>query len=350
MTSNQKNNEIRTLAQPLCYICSSPGRILYQGLADRLFNAPGKWNIKQCLNPECGLLWLDPIPTEEDIGKVYLSYYTHGDINNVSESFLRRIVDFINKGYFAIRYKYLREQITVWQKILGLLVYFDPGLKSEADFEVMYLPSQTNGRLLDVGCGDGRFIIKMRDLGWQVEGVEIDPVAVEIAKSNKLQVNLGELAEQKYPANSFDIIVLKSVIEHLCDPLDVLVECRRILKDSGSLMIITPNAKSRIHNIYKENWFCLDPPRHRNVFSPPALKFLVQKAGFKNVNIWSSSRNLRSSLIGSWDIRRKGRHKMGGWQPWSVRLWAKVLQFVEVGILKIKPDIGDEIILKVKKL
>lgn len=349
MTSNQKNNKIRTTSQPLCYICKNPGRMFYQGLTDRLFNAPGEWNIKQCLNPECGLLWLDPIPTKEDIGKAYLNYYTHSDANNVSGSFIRRLINFVKFGYLARKYNYRLDFMNIWQKILGLLIYFDPGLKSEIDFEVMYLKAQPGSRLLDVGCGDGRFLLLMQNLGWQVEGTEVDPEAVKTARNNKLEVKLGELSEQKYPDNSFDVITLKSVMEHLPDPLDVLIECQRILKDEGILMIITPNTKSRIHNIYKNNWFDLDPPRHLHLFSPKNLEGLLKKVGFKSIKIWTTSRNLRSSLIGSWDIKKKGYHKMGNHQPLFIRIKAKFLQFIEEIILKIRTDFGDEIVLKIQK-
>jgi len=44
---------------------------------DRLFDVPGQWNVRQCTNPDCGLLWLDPRPVEDDIGKLYRNYFTH---------------------------------------------------------------------------------------------------------------------------------------------------------------------------------------------------------------------------------------------------------------------------------
>ena len=371
MKFNQKINEIRTSQQLFCYLCGSKSKMLYQGLTDRLFSAHGEWNLKQCSNPECGLLWLDPMPTREDISKAYQNYYTHGNVNNVPTSGTRRLMSWIEKGYLVNKYKYRLEKVTILQKIFGLLICLDLGWKSEVDFQVMYLKSQFKRRLLDVGCGSGKFLILMRDLGWQVQGTEVDLEAVEVAKSNGLRVNLGELADQKYPDNHFDAITLNNVIEHIHHPLDILFECRRILKDRGTLIIITPNAKSRIHNIYKENWFSLDPPRHLYIFSSSNLKLLAQKAGFKNIDTWTTSRNLRSTLIGSWDIKRKGSHKMGGYQPLSRRLLAKFLQFFEEIILKIrtcklrlqnldslrnktynleiKSDIGDEVVLKVQK-
>ena len=55
-----------------CYLCKTQGVNLYQGLRDRLFSAPGTWNVKQCPNPECRLLWLDPMPLQEDVGQLAL--------------------------------------------------------------------------------------------------------------------------------------------------------------------------------------------------------------------------------------------------------------------------------------
>lgn len=350
MSLKKKNQEIKTCRQPFCYICGGQGKILYHGLTDRLFGVSGKWNVKQCLDKQCGLLWLDPIPIKKDISKTYVDYYTHSNTNNIPEPFVRRLINFIKFGYLARKYNYYLDFVNIWQKILGLFVYFDFGLKSEIDFEVMYLKSKPQGRLLDIGCGSGKFLILMQKLSWQVKGTEIDPKAVEMAKNNKLQVRLGEINEQKYPENFFDVITLNNVIEHVSDPLNIFLECRRILKNTGFLMIATPNAKSRIHNIYKDKWFNLDPPRHLYLFSPKNLEDLLEKAGFKTAKTWTTSRNLRSSLIGSWDIKKKNHHKMGSRQPLFVRIKAKFLQFIEEIILKIKSDMGDEIVLKAEKI
>jgi len=321
--------------------------MLYSDLEDRLFSAQGKWNVRQCQSPDCKLLWLDPMPLEEDIGNAYLDYYTHDE--GAPKSFLRKLVESAKKGYFARKYKYNIGRLNIWQKFLGLLIYLDLGLKSEIDYEVLYLKFQPQEKLLDVGCGNGSFIARMKSFGWQVEGTEVDEEAVEAARRQGLEVKFGELSSLEYSDSSFDVITLNSVIEHISNPLTLLSECKRILKEGGSLVIFTPNAKSRIHSIYKEKWFDLDPPRHLHIFSFQNLKTLVQKAGFKNIDVLPTSRNLRSTLIGSWDIKKKGRHKMGDRQPLLRRLVAKMWQFLEEIILRVKKDVGDEILLKAQK-
>jgi len=70
-------NSIRTRPVPNCFLCGTTGEALYSGMSDRNYAAPGIWSERKCPKPECGLIWLDPQPTEEDIGKAYQTYYTH---------------------------------------------------------------------------------------------------------------------------------------------------------------------------------------------------------------------------------------------------------------------------------
>src|SRR5487761_1111965 len=70
---------VRANAHPLCYLCNSFGDVLYRDLTDAVFFAPGKWSIRRCPNPACGLLWLDPMPVAEDLPAAYEGYYTHGE-------------------------------------------------------------------------------------------------------------------------------------------------------------------------------------------------------------------------------------------------------------------------------
>src|SRR5258706_16195035 len=70
-------DQLRTSSRPKCLMCDSSGRMLYEGLRDRPFDTPGAWNIRQCINDACGLLWLDPMPVSADIWKAYRTYYTH---------------------------------------------------------------------------------------------------------------------------------------------------------------------------------------------------------------------------------------------------------------------------------
>ncbi len=70
-----ENEGIRVEAVRTCYFCRRPGRELYSGLRDGFFSVPGVWSLWRCA--ECSLLWLNPQPLREDLGKIYEEYYTH---------------------------------------------------------------------------------------------------------------------------------------------------------------------------------------------------------------------------------------------------------------------------------
>lgn len=344
----QSNDEIRARPCPDCYLCGAQGKPLYQGLKDRLFGAPGEWNLKKCPNPECGLVWLDPMPLEEDISKAYQNYYTHQD-RYISNTWPRRVYRLAKEGYLVRKYGYYTESVATWKKFLGIFVYLDPGRRAALDASIMYLPAQPNGRLLEVGCGSGQMLKLMQDLGWRVEGVDFDPAAVENAQAKGLQVRLGTLESQVYPDDYFDAITMSHLIEHVHDPLQLLRECNRILRPGGSLVVVTPNGGSWGHKLFRDAWRGLEPPRHLHVFTIPSLYCLAEKAGFKKLRISTTIRGANGLFMASRSIQRTGKHVNGGPQPRAVRIWARGMQLVEWAILKVKPDIGEEITLMGKK-
>jgi len=69
------NEGLRVQSAPGCHLCQTPGELLYANLRDRLFGVRGVWNILRC--PLCGLVWLDPRPSAEEIGQLYAEYHTH---------------------------------------------------------------------------------------------------------------------------------------------------------------------------------------------------------------------------------------------------------------------------------
>jgi hypothetical protein len=70
---------IASVPVPACYLCGSDGARLYEGLIDTTYGAPGVWNLNRCPNPDCGLVWLDPMPSASEVFKACRVYYTHED-------------------------------------------------------------------------------------------------------------------------------------------------------------------------------------------------------------------------------------------------------------------------------
>jgi 2-polyprenyl-3-methyl-5-hydroxy-6-metoxy-1,4-benzoquinol methylase len=335
--------EIRSRPDPSCTVCGSLGVPLYVGLRDKLFEAPGTWSLNRCANGECGLVWLDPKPLEEDIGKAYEGYYTHQPEVEAILTPLQRAYRVVKDCYIAFKYSYSCGLSAPYNVLLGTLMYFDPGRRADLDFSVFYLDSKPQGQLLDIGCGSGILLKGLQNLEWNVQGVDFDADAVRNARSKGLKVHLGHLAEQKFPDNSFDAVTMSHLIEHVSDPVALLRECKRILKPAGQLVIVTPNANSWGHRLYGANWRGLEPPRHIHIFTSRSLKNVLREAGFEQVFLSTTVRAANFYFIASHSLRRTGKHEMGSRPSRGSRFWGKAMQSFEWARLKLDREAGEEI-------
>ncbi|MGQ9744834.1 MAG: class I SAM-dependent methyltransferase [Dissulfurimicrobium sp.] len=314
-----------------CYICGSKGSILHSRLKDLLYGVDGEWNLKICKNPECGLVWLDPRPTEKEIVKVYAKYYTH----DLAE----------DKGDREGVFQYLaRKNIKFLYSIIKQAALIKRGRKK---IDVMYLDNIKPGRLLEIGCGNGDRLIKIRRLGWLVEGQEIDSMAVStcLKKHPDLKVSLGGLCDLSYPDDAFDAIIMNHVIEHLHDPASLLKECLRILKKGGVLVLATPNINSFGHKYFKSAWRGLEPPRHLYLFSVNTLKKLAEDAGFGRFKTWTTPDRAESFALGSLNIQQRLTGPVSELSELKRYVMAIIFQIKAKFIHMVESDSGEECIL-----
>ena len=277
--SNQ--SQIRTQPKASCICCGSQGTYLYQGLEDRLFGAPGVWSLKRCDDHQCGLLWLDPTPINDDIHLAYKNYYTHSENPAVRSSIYSKLL----AGYRAYKYQYLVKQTTLLQRLLGKALSFFNFFKEHMDYPFVHFQGLKKGKLLELGVGSGDTLKLLNNWGWQVEGLDFDPEAVKYAASQGLKVYEGDIFSQQFPDESFDAIFSSHVLEHVPDPISLMQESLRILKPGGVFVAITPNASSKLHKAFKSNWRGLEPPRHLNIFTPNAILTVAENAGFTKVSV-----------------------------------------------------------------
>ncbi len=256
---------VDTAPRPACPICGGGGPVQHETLTDTLFGVPGTWRMRVCASPDCGAAWLDPAPTEASIGAAYARYYTHeagaGERGGAVAALLR-----------------------AWWRVTGLAA-------QRASLGRMALDGVPPGRLLDVGCGDGRRFAALEAMGWRVEGQEIDPSAAAAARAAGHTVHLGPLTALAAPAGSFDAVTLNHVIEHVHDPVGLMRECHRLMRPGATLVAITPNAASAGHRRFGPAWRGLEPPRHLVVFAPPALARVARDAGFTRIGVRTSAAN-----------------------------------------------------------
>lgn len=149
-------------------------------------------------------------------------------------------------------------------------------------------------RLLDVGCGNGGFLLQARQLGFHAEGTEWTPESAARAQVHpRIPIHVGDLLELELPRSHFDAITLWHVFEHLPRPLESLREIRDLLRPGGHLFLSLPNHESTQARRYGRHWFHLDPPRHLFGFGPRSMETLLAAAGFDllRLHTWSLEQN-----------------------------------------------------------
>ena len=146
------------------------------------------------------------------------------------------------------------------------------------------------GLLLDVGCGRGWFLEAARERGWRVQGLELcAAVAEKTMKQVGTQVYVGSIfdIDIELPSETFDLVTMFDVIEHLEAPLEALRICHRILKPGGVLAISTPNLRGLGCRLLGAKAFAVWPDEHIFYFGPGSMKRALQLADFTDMEIAS---------------------------------------------------------------
>lgn len=198
---------------------------------------------------KCGLVYVNPRPTLEDLRGFYNEKYAHIDPAKEWNIFIQR-----------------------FEKIIKMIGRF-----------------KSKGRLLDIGCSYGYFLKLAEKYGWESYGVEIsDYVSRYCREKSGLNVFTGEVNEAHYPDQHFDVITIFHVLEHTLDPRNYLREINRILKKEGLFVVAVPNIGCLRAKLAKKNWALFMPVEHLYYFSAETLILLLNKTGFQPVKVDTS--------------------------------------------------------------
>lgn len=221
----------------------------------------------------CGLRYLSLRPSPASIATYYDSGYYSYSFHGVRPRSHRLKV----RLWRAVRLLPPPREVSRWGGMVHGLVRRALGPRA-----AWLLPAPTAGRrFLDLGSGAGERLELARDLGWETYGLDLGQQAVADAATRGHRTVAGDIQALPFAAQSLDYINLSHVLEHAYDPLQVLRECRRVVRESGVIQIVVPNAGGWGAGHYGEHWRALDVPRHLYHFTAATVRRLVEAAGLQ---------------------------------------------------------------------
>jgi D-sedoheptulose 7-phosphate isomerase len=144
--------------------------------------------------------------------------------------------------------------------------------------ELAFLSSLSPGRILDVGCGPG-YLLSALPEGWDRHGVELSRFAADHA-SKSGTIYVGTLEEAAYSDEHFDVVIMHHVIEHMVEPIESILEVRRILKRGGILVLGTPDFDGGCARRFGDKYRLLRDPTHISLFTNESMHRFLRDHGF----------------------------------------------------------------------
>jgi len=274
--------------QNICLNCGAEDSPLYLTASD-IFQQQHQYYKCDC----CGLVFMYPLPSDDILARAYdTSYYGEGDTEKFKSSLVVKFIDRMSKRR-AVR--------------------FASHLNARA-------------RIMDVGCGNGRFLEHLHGLkkNYDLNGIEVNAKAALRASerlSSKAWIHTVTDLETFFGRNAFNGISYIHVFEHIDNPRETMDQLETVVRTDGIVMIVIPNVESRQAKRFGSHWLHLDPPRHIHFYPPELLCSEMEKRGFVLIsekysdpeqNPYGAVQSLLNRMLKKRDVlfeRLKGNHQ-----------------------------------------
>jgi len=254
---------------------------------------------------ECGIIFIHPQPTSDELAQLYSKEYFEGDFRC---------------GHAGSYFDEKTQASLADEQLLARIKALKPA-----------------GAFLEVGCAGGAFLHAARNAGYDVTGVEFSDVAAQLARDKfGLNVITGDLATARFPDSTFDVVFMGDVLEHLSDPLATCAEVFRILKPGGVFVIECPMQTNTlfsrlgffVYTLLGKKATVQLPPYHLFEYRPASMRRLLQRCGFDIVQT-------QQAMIPPSEVTLRG--------PRVQRAGKKVLQYPNYLLTKLFGVFGDRI-------
>ena len=281
-----------------CPLCGSTHSSKLMEGPDWYYDVPGVFVVVRCA--ECGHSYLNPCPVDEDLARCYPSGYSAHRSGQPGAEPAPATPAVAKRPWYLAGW---------FRKIPGprWLYYWLTDAKSQ------YVPPGPAGRrALEMGCATGDFLLRLKQEGWEAEGVDIVESAVEVARSRGFNVQLGDPTTVELPSVAYDAVFAWMVVEHLPRPQQAVEKAMAALQPGGWFCFSVPNFASWERRLWGSHWKGADLPRHLQHFTPAILKSLLANAGFTDIRIMHQPSFLNwLGSHGSWLKARNAESRLG---------------------------------------
>ena len=237
-----------------CFLCRAGLEVALDDLTDTRFGTPGSYQVYRCAN--CGLEQTYPVPSLPELKRLYEAQYNFGGETGTLYTRLRErfFFSFLNRAWMWL------------------------------DGDISFYQVRGRGRLLDIGCNEGRGLRIYARNGFEVEGLELNERAAALAREGGFCVQTRLVGEFD-PTDPYNVVVLSNVLEHSLDPRQMLLDVRQIVAAGGSLWISCPNSRSWLRKALGRFWINWHVPFHIFHFSPDTLAKLLAETGYTEIRV-----------------------------------------------------------------